>query len=81
MKKWIKLCDYLPEQKRVVSIRVAGTIRRKYYVIDDRWYCLTDLDCWKMKLSSNWAQDRSWYLDSDCVEMWEEEAEDEDEKN
>ena len=59
-----------PEEKQLVSIRVRGEVRYRYYRIGDRWYSLDDLDRWKMNTSERWPADLSWYLKTSQIEAW-----------
>lgn len=54
----------------LVSVRVNGKVRPNYYCIHGRWYCLDDLDRWRMNTSRYWPEDRSWYLDTSQIEAW-----------
>ncbi len=60
----------LPEEGQLVMIRVGGCLRPRYYQVRGRWYCLDDLDRWRMNTSPYWEEDRSWYLKMEQVEGW-----------
>ncbi len=67
---WTDPDNLLPDEQVIVRIRVNGKIRDRYYQIEGRWYCLDDLECWRMNTSPRWAEDRAWYLKSEKVEAW-----------
>jgi hypothetical protein len=71
MSGWTDVWKGLPEEKELVVVRVRGRERRDYYRVDGRWYALEDLDRWQMNTSRYWAQDRSWYLDTEQIEGWQ----------
>lgn len=60
----------LPEDGKLVTVRVRGKLRPGYYHIRGRWYALIDLDRWQMNTSPYWAEDRSWYLKTEQIEGW-----------
>lgn len=72
---WMRPVDSLPDEQVLVTVRVRGRVRVRYYQIEGRWYCLDDLECWRMKASPRWREDRTWYLKTEQIESWEYEAE------
>ncbi len=74
MEAWIDVNVSLPEEEALVAVRVRGSVRSDYYRIEDRWYSLEDLDRWRMNTSRYWKEDRTWYLETEQVEGWRDEA-------
>lgn len=74
MEAWIDVNVSLPEEEALVDVRVRGSVRPDYYRIEDRWYSLEDLDRWRMNTSRYWKEDRTWYLETEQVEGWRDEA-------
>ncbi len=70
MAEWIDVHVRLPDEQEIVTIRVNGALRPRYYHIEDRWYSLDDLDRWQMNTSAYWPADRSWYLKTEQIEAW-----------
>ena len=69
MSGWIDIKDELPEENKLVTIRVRGKERPDYYRLYDRWYSLEDLDRWRMNTSRYWPEDRTWYLKTEQVRI------------